>query len=154
MGPDSTWAYFRRAVNKRPTHLWPGYFLSQPNDIFLTRRGKKSKNLGLLRGNFPNPNQRCLTRHDPSSKKLTRQDPSLTVLINLNTYQEDDYKLYLIDNAFDNHIKGYTYYTCIDNQRYFYPINIQLMSMRKFYSTFMSKRKMLSFFSLVILQFQ
>jgi len=38
---DTTWAYFWPAVNKRPTCLWPGYFL--PEEIFLIRREKNWK---------------------------------------------------------------------------------------------------------------
>jgi len=45
--PDSTWAYFWPAVNKRPTCLWHGYFLTQPKEIFLTRR-ENLKNLTFL----------------------------------------------------------------------------------------------------------
>jgi len=36
MGSDTTRAYFWPAVNKRPTRLWLGYFLTRPNDIFFT----------------------------------------------------------------------------------------------------------------------
>jgi len=43
--PDPTWAYFWPAVNKRQTHLWPGYFLTQPEEIFFDLKGKKLKNL-------------------------------------------------------------------------------------------------------------
>jgi len=38
--PDPTQAYFWPAVNKRPTQLWPGYFLTWPDVIFLIRRAK------------------------------------------------------------------------------------------------------------------
>jgi len=84
MGPDPTRAYFWPAVNKRPDHLWSGYFLTQPKEIFLNRREKIEK-LGF-RGNFPNinSNYRWLTWTDPSHKKLTWTHPyhcgqSLTV---------------------------------------------------------------------------
>jgi len=32
--PDSTQAYFWPVVNKGMTRLWPGYFLTQPNEIW------------------------------------------------------------------------------------------------------------------------
>jgi len=51
--PNSTRAYLCFAVNKRPTHLWPGYFLTRPDKIFLTPR-EKLKYLYFYRGNFPN----------------------------------------------------------------------------------------------------
>jgi len=38
MGPDPTRAYFWPAVNKRPTRLWPRYFLTQPEAIFFIWR--------------------------------------------------------------------------------------------------------------------
>jgi len=41
MGPDPTWTYFWPAVNKRPTSLWPGYFLAWS-------KGEKMKNLVFL----------------------------------------------------------------------------------------------------------
>jgi len=37
MGPDPTRAEF---CSKRLTRLWPGYFLTQPEEIFTTRREK------------------------------------------------------------------------------------------------------------------
>jgi len=40
MGPDLTQAYFWSAVNKRPTRLWPRYFLTPPDEIFFTWGGK------------------------------------------------------------------------------------------------------------------
>jgi len=45
MGPDPTRAYFWPAVNKRPTRLWPGYFLTRPEEIFFRPEGKKLNNL-------------------------------------------------------------------------------------------------------------
>jgi len=44
MGPDPTQVYFWPAVNKRPTYLRPGYFLTQPKEIFWTQREKDRKN--------------------------------------------------------------------------------------------------------------
>jgi len=38
--PDPTELTFGPAVNKRPTCLWPGYFLAWPEEIFLTRATK------------------------------------------------------------------------------------------------------------------
>jgi len=48
MGLDPTRAYIWPAVKKRPTHLWPGCFLTQPEDIFFDLRVKKLKNLMFL----------------------------------------------------------------------------------------------------------
>jgi len=45
MGLDPTRAYFWPAVNKRPTRLWPGYFLNRPEEIFFDPKGKTLKNL-------------------------------------------------------------------------------------------------------------
>jgi len=67
---DPTRAHFWPIVNKKPTWLWPGYFLSQPDEIFIDLKGKKLKNLEFLGGNIPNPNpnQRLQTQPDPSNK--------------------------------------------------------------------------------------
>jgi len=46
--PSPTWAYFWPAVNKRPTHLWPGYFLTHPEDIFFGSKRKKLIYFGFL----------------------------------------------------------------------------------------------------------
>jgi len=64
--PSLIWS----AVNKKPTRLWPWYFLTWPDEIFFYPKGKKLKNLRFLGGNFPtsNPNQRCLTQ--PGSSLL------------------------------------------------------------------------------------
>jgi len=70
MGPDPTWAYFWPAVNKRPTHLWPGNFLTRPKANF---QGKKLENFVFLGeifqtqtidGGWPDPTwgQNILTR--------------------------------------------------------------------------------------------
>jgi len=71
MGPDPT--------QPGPT-LWPRYFLTQPEEIFLIRRENIEK-FDIFRGGifqiqtqtingWPEP-----TRPDPSHKKLTRRDP-------------------------------------------------------------------------------
>jgi len=39
--PDLTQAYFWPAVNRRPTRLWPGYFLTRLEEIFFAQREKK-----------------------------------------------------------------------------------------------------------------
>jgi len=64
--PDWTQAYFWLAVNKRPTCLWPRYFLTRPKDIFLIQREKNWK-FDAFRGNFPNsnPNHKWLTHPEP-----------------------------------------------------------------------------------------
>jgi len=66
--PEPTQAFFWPAVNKRPTLLWPGYFLTRPEQISLIWREK----LTFLGENFPNPNRRWLIRHNPSYKTFTR----------------------------------------------------------------------------------
>jgi len=78
MDPDLTRTYFWPPVNKMLTRLWPGYFLTQPEKIFLPRVEK----FDIFRGNFPNlyPNQRWLTRpeqqkFDPSQPGLKNFDP-------------------------------------------------------------------------------
>jgi len=53
MGPDPTQAFFWPAVNKRLTSLQPGYFLTQPEEIFFDPRAKDWK-FDVFRGNFPN----------------------------------------------------------------------------------------------------
>jgi len=35
--------YFWPAENKRPTRLWPEYFLTQPDEIFFDPKGKIKK---------------------------------------------------------------------------------------------------------------
>jgi len=76
--PDPTQAYFWPAVNKRPTRLWPGYFLTQPKEIFLTRRfffwhkGKTIENLTFLGETFQTQTQTINGWPDPGQKFLTR----------------------------------------------------------------------------------
>jgi len=89
MGPDPTRAYRWSAVNKRPTCLRPGYFLTQPKEIFFDTEGKKLKNLSFLGEIFqiqtqtingwpdptqPEPQKIDLTR---SGSKIFDPDPSL-----------------------------------------------------------------------------
>jgi len=72
MDPDLTQAYFWPAVNKRPTRLWPRYFLTQPEEVFFWSEGKKLKNLTFLGeilqiqtqtiNGWPSPGQKFLTR--------------------------------------------------------------------------------------------
>jgi len=45
MGLGPTQAHFWPAVNKRPTRLWLGYFLTRPHEIFFDPKGKILKNL-------------------------------------------------------------------------------------------------------------
>jgi len=70
--PYLTQAYFWPAVNKRPTRLWPGYFLTWAKDFFWPE-GKKIEKFVIFRGNFPKPNSnhRWLTLPDPCQKFLT-----------------------------------------------------------------------------------
>jgi len=50
----------------RLTRLWPRYFLTWPEEIFLIRRGKNWK-FGIFRGNFQNP--------DPKQKMADLTQP-------------------------------------------------------------------------------
>jgi len=70
--PDPIRAYFWPAVNKMLTRLWPRYFSTRPEEIFLIRR-EKIKKFDIFRGNFPNSNtnHKWLTRLDPGQKCLT-----------------------------------------------------------------------------------
>jgi len=77
MGPDPTRAYFWTAINKRPTCLWPGYFPTQPEEIFFDPKGKNLTFLGeIFRiqtqtiNGWPNPSHIKLTRPYPESKKF------------------------------------------------------------------------------------
>jgi len=77
--PDPTQAYIWPAVNKRPTFLWPRYFLTRPEDIFFDSKGKKLKNLTFLGeilqtqtiNGWPNPT-------GPEPQKID-SDPSLHI---------------------------------------------------------------------------
>jgi len=70
MGPDPTRAYFWPAVNKRPTRLWPGYFPTQPEEIFSDPlKGKKFKNLMFLGEIFPIQTQTINGWPDPTQVK-------------------------------------------------------------------------------------
>jgi len=68
--PDPTQAYFWPAVNKKPTCLWHGYFLTRPEE-------KKIGKFDILGGNFPNsnPNHKWLTR--PNLTPATKNWPYL-----------------------------------------------------------------------------
>jgi len=69
MGPVPTRAYFWPAVNKRLTCLWPEYFWTWPKENFLTRRGKKLKNLTIL-GKFSKPKPQMADLTQPGSKNF------------------------------------------------------------------------------------
>jgi len=73
---DLTRAYFWPAENKKPTHLWTGYFSTQPEEIFLTP--KKFRFLGQIvqtqtqtKDAWPNPSNKNLTQPGP----ITRLNP-------------------------------------------------------------------------------
>jgi len=78
MGPDPARTYFWPAVNKRPTRLWPEYFLTRPDDIFFLPKGLNIEIFDIFRGNFPNPypNQRWLTQPDPTWATKIWSDPT------------------------------------------------------------------------------
>jgi len=84
-GPDPTRTYFWPAVNKRPTQLWPRYFLTQPNEILFDPKGKKLKKLTFLGEVFQihtqttngwsdptRPEQQKFDLLDPGQKFLTQ----------------------------------------------------------------------------------
>jgi len=77
LGPDPTRAYFWPAVNKRPTHLWPGYLLNGPKRFFWPE-GLKIFNFDLFTGNFPNPNTNHRWLPRPVSTRATKNWPDLT----------------------------------------------------------------------------
>jgi len=83
MGPDPTGPeHTFPAVNKRPTRLWPRYFLIRPYEIFLTQSAKNWK-IWLFKVNFPmhKPKQRWLTQ--PKSKIF---DPDLLLPVSMAVY--------------------------------------------------------------------
>jgi len=67
MGPDPTRAYFWPAVNKRLACLWPGYFFTQPQDVFLIRREKIEKfdNFSKFSKFKPKPKMAYPTQPEP-----------------------------------------------------------------------------------------
>jgi len=46
-------AYFEPAVNKWPTHLKPGYFLTRPDEIFFDQERKRFLKNEIWVENFP-----------------------------------------------------------------------------------------------------
>jgi len=83
---DPSQAYFWPEVNRRPTCLWPGYFLTWPKDIFLIRRGHSWAKFSKFK---PKPKMADPTQHDSSYKKLTRPgseifDPDPSLIRNSN----------------------------------------------------------------------
>jgi len=71
--PDPTWAYFWPAVNKRPTRLWPGYFLTWPEDIFFDPKWKK---FAIFRGNFPTQTKTVNSWPNPTQATKNWPDPT------------------------------------------------------------------------------
>jgi len=82
MGPDPTRAYFWPAVNKRQAHIWPRYFLTRPDVIFLTLKEKYwkiLKNFGFW-GKFSKPKAKPKMADQQkigSRSKIFDPDPSL-----------------------------------------------------------------------------
>jgi len=79
--PISTWRGMAKTTGwgsgrDRPwpdlTYLWPGYFLTQPEEIFFIQREKNWK-IWHFMGNFLNPNHRWLTW--PDSTQATKNWP-------------------------------------------------------------------------------
>jgi len=88
VGPDQTRACFWPTVKKRLTHFWPGYW------------GKIEKFV-IFRWNFPNLNQRWLTRPDPSNKKLTQTwlkifDPKPITIV-MRFYRMNNFVILVLD---------------------------------------------------------
>jgi len=87
MSPDPTRTYFWPAVNKRQTPLWPEYFSTRPDDIFLEPfdpKGKKLKNLTFLgeihtqsKDGWPNLTRLEQQKFYPTRVKIFDPDPSL-----------------------------------------------------------------------------
>jgi len=123
MGPDPTRAYFWPAVNKRPTRLQPGYFLTRPE-------GKKIEKFDVFRGNF-NPNHKWLTRPEPQKidptwpgSKNFDPDPSLITANFKYSYYARQFITY-VDNKINLRLrvaislpqpkKGQLFSTCYTN---------------------------------------
>jgi len=53
-----------------PTRLWPGYFLTRPQEIFFGAEWKKIEIFGIFRGNFPNPNPNHKWLARPEQQKI------------------------------------------------------------------------------------
>jgi len=77
MGPDPTQAYFWIAVNKRPTRLRPGYFLTWTEEIFFDPKEKLTFLVEIFQiqtqtiNGWPNTNRVTKNRPDPVQKILT-----------------------------------------------------------------------------------
>jgi len=69
MCPDLTQTFFWPAVNKRPTCLWPRYFLIRPKDNFW-RKKKKNEKFEFLGEIFKTQTQTKDGWPDLSSKKI------------------------------------------------------------------------------------
>jgi len=67
--PDPTRAYFWSAVNMRPTRLWPGYFLTQSEEIFLARREIFRIQTQIING-WPTKNWRAAKDCSDAKKKF------------------------------------------------------------------------------------
>jgi len=72
MGPDLARAYFWPAVNKRLTCLWPGHFLTRPEEIFSKSKTK--------------PKMADLARPDSSNKKFMGPDLDQKFLTRTHQY--------------------------------------------------------------------
>jgi len=77
--PDPTWAYFWPAVYKRPTRLWPGYFLTRPEEIFFDPKRKKLNNLTFLGEIFQIPTQTMNGWPDPTRATKNWPGPITTL---------------------------------------------------------------------------
>jgi len=90
-GPNQ--AYFWPALDKRPTYLWPGYFLTQPKEILFWPKGKKMKIFTFLREIFQT--QTIDGWHDPTwvNKFWSRPITTLGFIIYLSSLTTTTHKL-------------------------------------------------------------
>jgi len=80
---DPIRAYFWPAVNKRPTSLWPSYFLTQPKEILFDPKGRKLKNLGFLGKIFLSQTQ---TKDGWPGSKFLKPEPITTMYLPLSLF--------------------------------------------------------------------
>jgi len=107
MGPYPTRAYFWLAVNKRPTCLWPRYFLT---------RGENIEKFDVFRRNFPNPNHIQLTQ--PYLTRATKNWPEPITTLNCTrcmTFSPLLYLFHYLSCFFDDKLNVFTSKKCVSN---------------------------------------
>jgi len=93
MGPDPIWAYFRLAVNKRLTRIWPRYFLTQLEEIFFWPERKKNDNFVILKEIVHTHTQTKDGWPDPSQVKNFWPGPIPALLLCLYLLQNISYDM-------------------------------------------------------------